>query len=107
MFGLAWPSWLRLLPPLLPRTPVRQRPIWPPLPLHANAVRGGVARVQCLTGGGGVVTGREEMRVDLKGDARIRVPELTADVNDVEAARDQIRRERARERVPRFRGRYR
>ena len=43
----------------------------------------------------------EQVRVDLQGDARVGVAELAADVDDVQAVRDQERGETVAERVQR------
>jgi hypothetical protein len=48
-----------------------------------------------------VVGAVEQVRVHLQGDAGIRVPELAADVDDVQPVRDQERGEAVAERVER------
>ena len=56
-----------------------------------TAGHGLVARFECLSRAGGMLGPVEQVRVDLQGDARVGVAELTADVDEVQAFGDQER----------------
>jgi hypothetical protein len=60
---------------------------------------GGVARIECGAGGGGMVGALEQVRVHLERDVRVGVAELAGDVDDVETVGDQQRGEAMPERV--------